>query len=1038
METAGEETAKASGRWLRWLLVALGVVALLVAAYASAGYWLAPRLIASGAKAYAHDKLHQELSLGEVKVDPFRFSADISDIAIPAAAPMVRVGRLHVDFAARSLFGDSYRLDSVRVTAPQVDAVIRPDGRLNLLDLMPPPSKDPLPPVLIADLDVEGGSARLADESKAGHPEAHLSPVTFHLQNLHTTRDEGGKFRLSGQSDAGETFAWKGSVSLAPVASRGGLALRGLKSATVQKFAGEMLPAQLAGGEVDADLAYAASWTDAGLQAWARLPKMQVRALTVDAGKMAHARVDVGGLALADTAVQARMPAGGALSQQLSVGGVALRDIRVSGTGPAAGEAIRLKAADVGGVNLDRPQSPVIATVRLSGLDTVVTRDGRGRISLLKMASGGGGGGEKGAAALPAIGEMRLEDARIRFVDKAVKPVTTWTVTPLSVRATGAGPAGGPLRLTLSGRVNGATSFAAEGQVDPRDASADLAVRMAGFPVKAAVPYTVDFPRLAIASGTASADGRLRYGPKLASWRGRAAVDHLALIETYGNSNLMKWKRLEMEGIDATPQRASIDKVRVIEPFGTVSIFPDGTMNFQRLVTFNPQPVMPPAPDVAAKDAPKPTKAERRAAEQKAVAEKQAAAATARAALAAPIVEPAIPVTVKEVEVRGGTMDFADYSLQPNFAARVEGVHGTISNVSNSPRAVTKVKLDGYVIDKYSPVTITGQLTPMQYDRRTDVDMAFRNIELPVFNPYSGRWAGYSIAKGKLTTELSYHIDNRALEAKHHIVIDQLEWGNATDSKEKVSLPIKFATSLMKDKNGVIELDVPVSGTLDDPSFRLGPIIWKVIGNVLEKAVTAPFRALGSLFGDKEDVQFVDFAPGSAVVPAAATGNLASIAHGLGEKPELRLDIPAGPGLRLDGDALADRKIAAAIMPKEVKKGGTPDLAQLDAGKRRDKLEDLYRSRTKAKPAFPAGPEGEDKEARRARETEWLLAELRKTMAPSAEELAALGKQRADAVRLALLQGATAVDPARLFVSARDSATEKDGKARMELKLEGS
>lgn len=1047
-ETGGELSAvgRALPRRARPWIVAAAAVALLVALYAAAGYLWAPRLIQAEAQAWTRDKLKQELAIGEVKVDPFRFTVDISGIAIPAGAPMVRVKDLHVNFAARSLFGESYRFDEIRVVEPEVDAIVRPDGKLNLLDLVPPPNPDPFPPVLIADLNVVRGKALLADQSKPNRPDALLTPIGFRLQNLHTTRDEGGGFRLEGRSDADEVFVWKGHVSMAPIASRGGLAIRGLKAESVQEFAGDALPAALTGGLMDLDLAYTASYGDKGFAASARLPKFLLKGLAVAGGpRLVNADLSVGGVSLAGIEADARMPPGGEMTGSFAVGDMALRAIAVTGTGPAKGQDLALKAADIEGVRIDPATRALsIGALRLSGLDTGVTRDPRGNISLMKLIPAAAPAPAPASAAparaeappLPAIGEISLTDARIRFVDQAVKPVSTWTVTPLTVSARGTGAPGAPLKLAVSGRLNGATTFSASGDVNPAAPSADLGVKLAGFPVKAGVPYTIDFPALEIVSGTVSADGRVRYSAKDMGYRGAVTVDDLEMVETYQRTDLVRWKRLQLEGIDATAKRASIERARVTQPYSNVTIFPDGTLNFQRLVTFNPQPVMPPAADAA--PPPKLTRAERRAEGKRLAAEKQAAAAQARAALAAPTREPDIPVVLKRLDVVGGTMDFADFSLRPNFGAQVQGISGSLSNLSNSPRAVMQVKLDGHVIDKHSPVSISGEITPMQYDRRTHIDMAFRNIELPVFNPYSGRWAGYSIAKGKLTTELSYAIDNRALEAKHHIIIDQLEWGEATDSKEKVSMPIKFATSLLKDKNGVIELDVPVSGTLDDPSFKLGPIIWKVIGNLFEKVLTAPFRALGDLFGGKDDVQFVDFEPGSTAVPAAASSNLAGIARGLSEKPELRLDIPAGPGLPLDATSIADRKIAAAAMAKEVKKGQPADLAALEPDKRHDRLEDLYKATLKTKPAYPAGPEGEDKAARRERETQWLTAELRNSFTPTADELAALGKARAEAVRQALLQGATTVDAARLFISGRDSATEKDGKARMELKLEGS
>lgn len=1026
--------------------ILLAVAVLLVGLYAAAGYLWAPGLIRKEARAWAKEKLNQDLEIGEVKVDPFRFTVDIAGIAIPAKAPMVRVKSLHVNFAAGSLFKDSYRFDAIRLVEPEVNAILREDGRLNLLALVPPPSADPMPAVLIADLDVVRGKALLADHSRPGRPQTLLTPIGFHLQNLHTTRDEGGAFRLQGVSDAEEEFVWKGRLSMAPVASSGGLAIRNLKAASVQKFAGEMLPAELKAGSIDADLSYVVGYGDAGAKLWAKLPMLAFNGMEIGGkGQLFRGDVRIGKAGINDIRLDLAAPPGQDMASGVAVGDIFAREVKLTGTGPAAGEAVSLASADVNGIRMLPANAGLsVGSVRLSGLDMATIRAPDGSIGLMRIIPPAreakqGAKPESAAMGYPAIGELSLTGVKLKLVDRAVKPATTWTVTPLSVTARAAdGAHDGRLKLSVNGRLNGATSFSAGGDVNAAAQSADLAVKLAGFPVKAAVPYTIDFPALEIVSGTVSADGRVRYSPKGMGYRGGLAVDRLELVETYQRTDLVKWKRLQAEGIDATPKKASIERVRVTEPYGNVTIFPDGTLNFQRLVTFNPQPVVPPAADVEQAPPGKLTRAERKAAGQRLAAERQLAAQQARAALAAPIVEPAIPVSVKRLDVVGGTMDFADFSLKPNFGAKVQGVNGALSNLSNSPRAAAKVKLDGYVVDKYSPVSISGELTPLQYDRRTHIDMAFRNIELPVFNPYSGRWAGYSIAKGKLTTELSYRIDNRALEARHHIIIDQLEWGEATDSKEKVSMPIKLATSLLKDKNGLIELDVPVSGTLDDPSFRLGPIIWKVIGNLMEKVLTAPFRALGDLFGGKEDVQFVDFDPGSTMVPPAAASNLSGIAKGLSEKPELRLDIPAGPGLALDADGMADRKIAAAAMAKEVKKGEVADLSALEPGKRHDRLEDLFKARTRAKPAYPAGPEGEEKAARQTRESEWLIAELRKSFAPTPAELAALGKARAEAVRQALLQGATPVDPARLFISGRDSAVEKEGKARMELKLEGA
>ncbi len=257
-------------------------------------------------------------------------------------------------------------------------------------------------------------------------------------------------------------------------------------------------------------------------------------------------------------------------------------------------------------------------------------------------------------------------------------------------------------------------------------------------------------------------------------------------------------------------------------------------------------------------------------------------------------------------------MNFSDQFIQPNFAADIKDLNGTFTGLSTDPNSAAKIDLKGEV-GEFSPVTIAGEVQIFAFDRHTDIGMKFENISLPVFNPYSGRFAGYNIARGSLTTDLKYLIEDRKLDAQHHIRIDQLEWGEATESKEAVPLPVKLATSLLKDVDGVIDLDVPVTGTLDDPKFRIGPIVWQIIKNILVKAVTAPFRLLGSAFKGAEEAQFVQFAAGDATLDPAAAEQMSALAKGLAQKPEIKLDIPIGVIADIDGPAMIERALAAEI-----------------------------------------------------------------------------------------------------------------------------
>jgi hypothetical protein len=230
--------------------------------------------------------------------------------------------------------------------------------------------------------------------------------------------------------------------------------------------------------------------------------------------------------------------------------------------------------------------------------------------------------------------------------------------------------------------------------------------------------------------------------------------------------------------------------------------------------------------------------------------------------------------------VEAGRLDFADLSIHAHFSAGILDLEGSILGLSSNPSSRAKVDLRGEV-DQFSPVSINGEVNVLSAALYTDLTMSFKNIELSIFNPYSGRWAGYDIAKGKLTTDMHYKVVDRKLDAEHHIVIDQLEFGEKTASKDAVSLPVKLAVALLKDRNGVIDLPLPVTGSLDDPKFRLGPIIWKVLLNILEKAVTAPFALLGSLFGSGPDLQFIDFQPGSSDLPPAESDKVKALVKAL-------------------------------------------------------------------------------------------------------------------------------------------------------------
>jgi hypothetical protein len=251
-----------------------------------------------------------------------------------------------------------------------------------------------------------------------------------------------------------------------------------------------------------------------------------------------------------------------------------------------------------------------------------------------------------------------------------------------------------------------------------------------------------------------------------------------------------------------------------------------------------------------------------------------------------------------------------------------------------------------------------------------------------------------------------------------------------------VSLPVKLAVALLKDRNGVIDLDLPVTGSLDDPQFRLGPLIWKVVFNLLVKAVTAPFALLGSLFGGGPEMQFVDFQPGAATLDAAATDKLKAVAKALAERPQLKIELPIATLPDVDRPALVEAQYLAEISA-QIKPGAQAvSFKQLDLGKQLALLTALYKKNLGAAPAWPAEePTTKPAADVTAAKIEFLSHEIKSHIVVGDAELKFVADLRASALQQALLTG-TQVAPERVFLVANGKAKADNGLARLELTLQ--
>jgi hypothetical protein len=622
------------------------------------------------------------------------------------------------------------------------------------------------------------------------------------------------------------------------------------------------------------------------------------------------------------------------------------------------------------------------------------------------------------------IETIQLSESAVTVVDNAVTPAAHFELQPIALtidRWSTADDATVHFDTDI-GIEKG--KFTAQGDVKLTPLDAKLNFKLDGFALPSIQSYLSQNAQLTLHSGTLNVQGGLAYAdqPKAApsfKFAGDVRIDSLKTTDTLANEEFVNWQRLAISGIALTnnPDRLSIEQIVVREPYARVIIAADQTTNVSHVLSARGDTstdsggakTTGPAPENG----------------------KQVPAAAAQAA------DKPMPMRIKSVQVINGSANFADFSVQPSFATGILELNGTVKGLSSDPASRAQVKLDGKV-DRYAPVDISGEVNMLAAAKFTDIALKFANMELTTFNPYSGKFAGYNISKGKLSTELHYRVQDRKLDAQHHIVIDNLEFGAKTDSKDAAPIPLKLAVALLKDRNGVIDLNLPVGGSLDDPQFRIAPIVWQALVGVLKKIAMAPFAAIGALFGGGDELAYVDFDPGSAALSAVEGEKLKKVAQGLIERPELRLNIPLTTVDARDGEALAQKALIALLPPALA--GATDDPTTKP--QRVAAFETSLKKITGAPVVYPASDPAlpkPDPVALLDAKLEFLQQALLKTLKPDSNALDSLARQRANAVQAAVLAN-TALDAQRVFLTNEQNKKEaKDvsqNAVRMAMELE--
>lgn len=679
-----------------------------------------------------------------------------------------------------------------------------------------------------------------------------------------------------------------------------------------------------------------------------------------------------------------------------------------------------------------------------------VARDGAGKIDLMALLPRFGGPGRQAGTAAPAGDKPWVASAKsvelgnfgVDLADQ--ESGVKLHVSDLAAKLQDAGSdLKQPVRFDVGLALREGGRLSARGRLVPDTGSVQADVRVKQLALAPLQPLLARHVKLKIAGGNASAQGRFTSDSKGGGLRYIGAFNVAGLVLNEEDGDLFAaWKDVRADKLTASlkPARLDIPELRLVEPNAKLIIESDRSLNAARLLV--PQPV------AAAKVAPVSVPVTQRA-------------------------DDPFPVRIRRVRLQNAKLDFTDLSLQPQFSAKMYELNGVVNGLSSSRSARSQVELDGRV-DEFGSARIRGELNPFAPSDNTDLHVVFKNVDMVSTSPYAMKFAGYKIAAGKLSLDLQYQVRAGQLQGANQIVIDKLTLGERVDSPDALKLPLELAIAILKDSDGRIDLGLPVTGNLNDPQFSYGAIIWKAIGNLLTRIVTAPFRALGAMLGvGGEKLEAIDFDPGSDRLAPPEREKIGQLAGLLAKREKLKLSVPGQYGEQADGAALRARAVRVEIARRAgIKLEAGEEPGPLDLGNRalRTALRELYAERfgdaaldqqkksaergsaaAKGAASSPGGPvetaqarlplwqrvgkmiQGEPQVADATAFYNQLREALEQRQPLAADALTGLGARRAKAVAAALADAG--VNPARAVAAAPEPVPSEAGKP-VHLKLQ--
>ncbi|MEW5510143.1 DUF748 domain-containing protein [Pseudomonas antarctica] len=963
------------------LIRAAGALLTALALYSLLGFLILPGIALRIANQQLAHYATVPARIERIELNPFSLEVTAWDLKIgEPGKEQVGFERLYANLQIDSVWTRALHLADVQLDQPKTELLFNKSGQLNLAQLFKLPPSEPTPadpnakpfPLRIDSIKLAGGYVHFQDLRPSEPIEFLYDKLDFELKNLSTLPEDNADMTLVAAGPEGGQIDWKGNFSLVPITSEGTLKVTDGKMKAWWPYVRDAVPLVLEDGVLNFSTHY-----------------------TFSLAKETELNLTNTTASIAPFAIKA----------------------------PDGRPLVRLERLDVSDTTVDlAKQHVVVGKIRSNKLETWAAREADGQLDWQKLfasqpskpakapepatapATADSPKAEPAAPSKPwqvLLKDVQLRNYQVHLADRQAKPAVALELGPLNVDVQNFDSLNqSPFTLKVDSGLGKQGKIQATGEVNLNPVSAKLKVNTQDIDLRVAQSYISPFIRLELRSGMlgSNLDVNLKSTEPLAlQVTGRAQVDQLHTLDTLKTRDFLKWQRLVLEGVNYQHgDSLSIDKVNLLQPYARFMINDDRTTNIDDLLI--PQPA-----DSGAKSAAKPAASK----------------------------DKPLGIHIGQIAINDGSANFADFSLTPNFATAIQQLNGQIGTIDSRQAKPASVDIKGKV-DRYAPVTIKGSVNPFDPMAALDIATSFKRVELTTLTPYSGKFAGFRIRKGRLNLDLHYVITKGQLKAENKVVVEQLQLGEKVDSADAVDLPIRLAIALLKDSDGKISIELPVTGDLNNPQFSVMPIVWQTLRNLVVRAATAPFKFIGGLVtgGGSEDLGNVSFAPGSSELNKDAQSALDTLAKALKERPTLRLEIQGTAAAGSDGPLLAAERLEREYQYnyyKILQRRGdkVPAQASLLVVPEKEKaplLEGIYRTRLKQQP--PAEWKDLSSDERTAKLRDGLI----KFWGASDVLLRQLGQDRASAIKDYLVDKGQLEDDRVYFIDANLGQAEKDGR----------